>query len=70
MALVYLAVIWRYQAWILFMYLLIFLEDSARMLFMQIKPIHIMCTAPGHVADYIMVPLALVMLGLSLLRKQ
>ncbi|AHE66889.1 hypothetical protein [Legionella oakridgensis] len=70
MAVVYLAVIWRYQAWIPFMYLLIFLEYSFRMFFMHVKPVHITGTAPGHVADYVMVPLALVMLVLSLQRKQ
>lgn len=69
MAFVYLVVIWRYRSFIPFMYLLLFLEYSFRMLLMHIKPIHITGTAPGHVADYVMIPLSLIMLYFSLGRR-
>ncbi|OGT52500.1 MAG: hypothetical protein A3E84_03220 [Gammaproteobacteria bacterium RIFCSPHIGHO2_12_FULL_42_13] len=70
MALIYVVVLWRYQVFIPFMYALIFIEYAMRMVLMHVKPVRITGTAPGHVADYVMVPLALVMLGLSLIQHK
>lgn len=69
MAFVYVIVLWRYQNLIPFMYGLIASEYTMRMILMHLKPIYITGTAPGHVANYIMAPLALLMLVLSLKRQ-
>lgn len=66
MGLFYLVVLWRYRTLIPLMYLLIILEYVGRMLLMHFKPIHITGTAPGHIGDFIMVPLAFLLLILSL----
>ncbi len=66
MALVYLIVIWRYRAFIPTMYLLLFIEYSLRIFLMHIKPIEITGTAPGHILDYVMVPLSLSLFYFSL----
>lgn len=70
MALVYIVVFWRYRAWVPFIYILIFLEYSFRMLLMHTKPIHITGTAPGHVLDYVMIPLSVVMFILAVCRSK
>lgn len=66
MALVYIVVLWRYQVLIPLMYVLVILEYSMRMYLMHYKHVHVLVRAPGHVADYIIVPLAILMLVLSL----
>ena len=68
MGFVYLVVYWRYQAWIPFMYLLIIVEYSMRIVLGGMKPIAVTGTAPGGVGNLLIVPLAIVMLILSLLK--
>lgn len=63
---IYVIVIWRYQKLIPLMYLLMIVEYTFRMLFMFLKPIHLTGHAPGHTGDYIMIPLAIIMLIISL----
>lgn len=70
MAFVYVVVLWRYRVLIPLVYLLIILEYTFRMLLMHLKPVHTTGTAPGHVADFVMVPVALVMFALSLYVRQ
>ncbi|MGJ3241119.1 MAG: hypothetical protein ACFE0Q_20580 [Anaerolineae bacterium] len=60
----------RYRALIPLMYLLMVAEYASRILLGELKPISTVGTAPGGVADYILVPLALVMLALSLWHRQ
>ena len=59
-------VLWRYQAFIPFMYLLLMVEYSMRIFLGWYKPIEITGTAPGGVGNYILVPFALLMFILSL----
>ena len=67
--LVYTIVLWRYQALIPFMYLLIVIEYVMRIVLSMLKPIVVMGTAPGAVGNYIFVPIAIGMLVLSLRQK-
>ncbi len=66
MALVYVVVLWRYRALIPFMYLLLFFEYSGRMIFMHFIFVQTTGVAPGHVADFVIVPLLAVIFCLSL----
>lgn len=66
---IYIIVIWRYQKLIPFMYLLMIVEYAMRTIFMLSKPIHVTGSAPGHIGDYVMIPIAIIMLVLST-RKQ
>lgn len=63
---IYVAVIWRYQKLIPLMYLLMIIEYAMRTVFMLSKPIHVTGSAPGHTGDYFMIPIAIIMLILSL----
>jgi len=63
---IYLVVLWRYQALIPFMYLLILIEYTMRIAFGFIKPIETAGTAPGAIGNFIIVPIAVIMLFLSL----
>jgi hypothetical protein len=63
---IYVAVLWRYNALIPFMYLLMILEYGLRIVLGTLKPIETTSTAPGAIGDYVMVPLAIIMLILSL----
>jgi len=64
--LIYVVVLWRYQSLIPLMYLLMIFEYVMRIVLGELKPIEITGTAPGAVGDYIIVPLASVMLFLAL----
>ena len=64
--LLYGVVLWRYQGLIPLMYLLMIFEYAMRIVLGNLKPIVTTTTAPGAIGDYILVPLALVMLILSL----
>ena len=64
--LLYLVVLWRYQALIPLMYLFILIEYTGRLLLTFAKPIVTTGTAPGAIANYILIPFALLMLVLSL----
>ncbi|MGD2176324.1 MAG: hypothetical protein PVG71_00720 [Anaerolineae bacterium] len=62
-------VIWRYRTLIPFMYLLVTLEYGMRIVLGIFKPIQTTGTAPGGVGNYIVFPLAMGMLILSLGNK-
>ena len=66
MGIVYILVLWRYQALIPFMALLMIIEYGARICLGVLKPIETASTAPGGLGNYVLVPLAAVMLFLSL----
>ncbi|GAB5494791.1 MAG: hypothetical protein Phog2KO_50060 [Phototrophicaceae bacterium] len=59
-------VLLRYQALIPLMYLSIIVEYVVRVVIALAKPIETVGTAPGEIANYIIPPLAIVMLFLSL----
>ena len=63
---IYGLVLWRYQAFIPSMYLLLVIEYGIRIVLGVMKPIQTTGTAPGAVGNFIIVPLAIVMLVLSL----
>ena len=63
---IYVIVLWRYQALIPFVYLLMIVEYGARICLGKLKPIATAGTAPGGTGSYVLVPLAAVMLFLSL----
>jgi hypothetical protein len=64
--LLYVVVLWRYQALIPLMWLFILIEYSGRLLLTFAKPFETVGTAPGAIGNYIFIPLALLMLVLSL----
>jgi hypothetical protein len=70
MGFVYLFVYFRYKSLIPFMYLLILAEYSGRIAIGLIKPLEVSHTPPGAVGDYVLVPLAIVMLIFSLKRPR
>jgi hypothetical protein len=65
-ALIQLLVAFRYRSLIPLMYLLLILETLLRVLVGQMKPVGFAHTPPGAVANYVILPLAIVMLVLSL----
>ena len=70
MGIVYLVVFFRYKKLIPFMYLLILAEYSGRIAIGFIKPLIVIHTPPGAIGDYILIPLAILMLILSLNRPK
>jgi len=68
MGFVYLAVFFRYKSLIPFMYILILAEYSGRVLIGMAKPLVVAHPPPGAIGDYVLIPLAIVMLVLSLKR--
>ena len=70
MGFVYLVVFFRYKNLIPFMYLLILTEYSGRIALGYIKPLEVSHTPPGVIGDHILVPLAILMLILSLKRPK
>ena len=68
--LVYVLVLWRYKSLIPLMYLFILTEYIVRLLLTFAKPFETLGTAPGAIGNYIFIPLALVMLLLSLRKRQ
>ena len=66
----YAFVLWRYKSLIPLIYLFIFIEYTGRLLLTMYKPIILEGTAPGGVGNYIIIPLALIMLVLSLLKTK
>lgn len=62
----YVIVLWRYQSLIPLMYLFIFVEYLGRLFLAFAKPLETVHTPPGAIGNYVMIPLALIMLGLSL----
>jgi len=67
-ALIQLAVAFRYRSLVPAMYLLLFIETLLRMLVGHLKPVPFLHTAPGAIGNYLILPLALVMLIWSLRR--
>ena len=70
MGFVYVVVYLRYKSLIPFMYVLILLEYSGRTVIGLFKPLNSAHIPPGAIGDYILVPLAIIMLTLSLKRPK
>ncbi len=64
-ALVQLAVAFRYRSLIPAMYVLLIVETLLRMLVGHLKPVHFGHMPPGAIGNYVILPLALLMLILS-----
>ena len=67
LGIVYLVVLLRYRSLIPLMYILVIAEYSGRILIGLAKPLIVSHTPPGAIGDYVLVPLAIIMLILSLL---
>ncbi|MCL2548283.1 MAG: hypothetical protein FWE76_03860 [Symbiobacteriaceae bacterium] len=65
----YLVVCIRYRSFIPLMYLTVFIEYSTRIVIGWSKPVTILGTAPGALMNYVMAPLALVLMLLSMIRS-
>ena len=68
--LVYVVVFFRYKSLIPFMYILIIIEYSGRVLIGMAKPLIVSQTPPGAIGDYILIPLAILMLILCFKRSR
>ncbi|HTS51454.1 MAG TPA: hypothetical protein VMH05_26080 [Bryobacteraceae bacterium] len=68
-ALIQLAVVFRYRSLIPFMYVLLILEALLRMLVGRMKPVVFAHTPPGAIGNWVILPLAAVMLVLCLRRE-
>jgi hypothetical protein len=67
MGIVYVVVFLRYRSLIPFMYLVILAEYSGRELIGVAKPLATSHIPPGAIGDYIIIPIAVIMLVLSML---
>lgn len=65
-AIIQLLVVVRYRSLVPFMYVLLVLETLLRMLVGHMKPVTFARTPPGAIQNYVYLPLAVLMLGLSL----
>jgi hypothetical protein len=70
MGFVYAIVLWRYQALIPFMYVLLIIEYGMRIILGMLKPIETAGTAPGGIGNFIFLPIAILMLILSFLKSK
>jgi hypothetical protein len=68
-ALIQLVVVFRYRSLVPFMYVLLILETLLRELVGHMKPVHFAHTPPGAIGNYVLLPLAALMLALSLWRS-
>ena len=68
--LVYVAVLIKYQSLIPVMYGLLIIEYTMRIIIGFMKPIETVGTAPGGVANYVIVPVALLMFIMSLRQSE
>ena len=68
-ALIQLAVAFRYRSLVPFMYTLLILETLLRMLVGHMKPVIFAHTPPGAIGNYVILPVATLMLVLSLWRQ-
>jgi hypothetical protein len=68
-ALIQLVVAFRYQSLVPFMYVLLIIETLLRELVGRIKPVTFAHKPPGAYGDYVMLPLAALMLVLSLWKR-
>lgn len=64
--LLYAVVLWRYRSLIPLMYVFILIEYTLRLLLTFAKPFEVLGTAPGAAGNYIIIPLSLILLLLSL----
>ena len=64
-AIIQLLVVIRYRSLVPFMYLLLIIETMLRMYVGQSKPVSFAHTPPGAIGNYVMLPLAVLMLALS-----
>ena len=69
-AVIQLVVAFRYRALIPFMYVLLMLETLLRELVGHIKPVIFAHRPPGAIGDYVVLPLAALMLVLSLWKRK
>jgi hypothetical protein len=65
-AFVQLGVAFRYRSLIPFMYVLLIVETLLRMLVGRMRPVHFAHTPPGAIGNWVLLPLAALMLVLSL----
>jgi hypothetical protein len=65
-ALIQLIVAFRYRSLVPLMYLLLIVETLLRMLVGHMKPVHFSHRPPGGIANYIVLPIAILMLILTL----
>lgn len=70
MGFVYLGVYLKYKSLIPMMYVLLTVEYAMRIVIGQMKPIVTSGTAPGSVGSWIMVPVCVVLLVLSLIKRK
>ena len=70
MGIVYLVVSLKYRSLIPAMYVLVIFEYAMRIVIGQMKPIITTGTAPGSIGSWIMVPVCIVLLALSLMPKR
>ena len=70
MGFVYLVVYFKYKSLIPAMYVLMIVEYAMRIVIGQMKPIVTSGTAPGSIGNWIMVPVCIVLLVLSLKRAK
>lgn len=70
MGFIYLGVALKYQSLIPTMYVLLIFEYAMRFIIGQAKPIVTTGTAPGSVGNWIMVPVCIVLLVLSLMKDK
>jgi hypothetical protein len=65
-ALIQLVVVFRYGSLVPFMYVLLIIETLLRILVGRLKPVAFRHTPPGAIGNYVVLPLAVVMLAWSL----
>jgi hypothetical protein len=70
MGIVYLVVYIKYKSLIPAMYVLMIVEYAMRIVIGQMKPIVTSGTAPGSIGNWIMVPVCILLLALSLIKKR
>jgi hypothetical protein len=70
MGIVYVVVYFRYKSLIPFMYLLVLVEYLGRIGIGLVKPLEVSHTPPKAIGDYVLVPLAIIMLLLPLKRPK
>ena len=66
LAIIQLLVVFRYRSFVPFMYLMLMLEVLLRELVGKMKPVTFAHTPPGAIGNQLILPLAALMLGLSL----
>ena len=70
MGFVYLFVYFKYRSLIPAMYVLMIVEYTMRIVIGQMKPIVTSGTAPGSIGNWVMVPVCIVFLALSLIKAK